>query len=73
MPKSDLISDQLRAALAADKRSLYLIAKEANVPRSAVCRFASGERSLGLETAAALAESLGLRLVQNRRRAARKT
>lgn len=69
----DLISDQLRAALAADKRSLYAIAAAANVPRSAVCRYASGERSISLETAAALAEALGLRLVQNRRRTARKT
>lgn len=65
----DLISDQLRAALADDGRSLYEIAAAADVPRNSLSEFVAGTRqSLALPTVDRVAKALGLRLVQTRRR-----
>ncbi len=57
------VSDQLRDALSkAD--SLYELAKEAEVDRSVLSRFMSGERTLTLTTVDKLAKVLKLRLVR---------
>lgn len=67
MSKALTISDQLRDALRAEKRSLYELAAEAKVPRQCLSRFVNGGRSLSLETLDAVAGVLGLKLIQTRR------
>lgn len=64
----DRISDQLREMLAKEPGSLHTIAKAAGVPASVLSRFAGGVRGLNLESVDKLAKSLGIRLVQTRRR-----
>jgi len=62
--RTSLISDQLRIAIVA-YGSGYALAAAAGVHRSVVCRFLAG-RSVTVDTVDALAEVLGLRLVQSR-------
>jgi DNA-binding phage protein len=62
-----LIRD-LRKAIEADSRTINAIAVEAGLSAAAVWRFVQGERSLSLESAAALAETLGMQLKQRRGR-----
>lgn len=65
----DLISDQLRKAVVDDGRSIFAIARAADVPRSCLSDFVSGSRpSLSLMTIDQVAPVLGLRLVATRRR-----
>ncbi len=53
----------IRTAIERDPRSLYAIAKAAELPYSTVHRFATMERTeLGLRTASALCDTLGLEL-----------
>jgi DNA-binding phage protein len=66
----NLISDQLREALAREP-SLYGLAAEAKISRQSLSRFVAGGRGLTLESVDRVAEALGLRLVQGRRRAKR--
>ncbi len=66
---SDSLIRALRAAIEADKRSLYRLAKDAELPYGTVHRFARKERTeLGLRTASALCDALGLHLTKRRRR-----
>ncbi len=52
----------LRDAIQADPRTINAIAVEAGLSAAAVWRFVQGERGLSLESAAALADTLGLQL-----------
>jgi plasmid maintenance system antidote protein VapI len=52
----------LRDAMVRHEQSLYGIAKSSGVEYSALLRFRAGERGLTLETAAKLADYLGLEL-----------
>lgn len=56
----------LLAALEADGRSAYQIARAAGVAPGVVTRFKRRERDVSLVTAAALAEVLGLSLVPSK-------
>ncbi|MBN2559407.1 MAG: helix-turn-helix domain-containing protein [Phycisphaerae bacterium] len=68
MPKDSLIR-AIRAAIAKDPRSLYRLAKDAGLPYGTVHRFATKERTeLGLRTASAICDALGLHLTKRRRR-----
>ena len=67
--KRNMLADALRVAIAADERTLYAIAKTAKLPYSTIHRFATMERTdLGLRTASALCEVLGLELRLARRK-----
>ena len=57
----------LLAALDADGRSAYEIARAAGVAPGVVTRFKRRERDVSLVTAAALADVLGLSLVPSKR------
>lgn len=62
---SDSLIRAIRTAIENDERSLYAIAKAANLSYSTVHRFATHERTeLGLRTASALCDALGLQLVK---------
>lgn len=58
---SSLVND-LRAAIESSELSRYAIAKQAEVPESALSYFMSGQRSLTLDTASKIASVLGLGL-----------
>lgn len=56
------LSEALRKAIRECGKSVYQIAKEANVSPIVISRFLSGERDIRLATADKLAESLSLTL-----------
>lgn len=56
------INDALKAAIKASKLTHYAVAKLASCTPSQVDRFMAGERSLSLDTAAAIAAALSLEL-----------
>ncbi len=56
------LSDTLRAAIRRSGKSLYQIAKDANVSQIVISRFLSGERDIRMETADRLAEALELKV-----------
>jgi hypothetical protein len=60
----------LRKAVKEDPRTINAIAVEAGLLAAAVWRFVQGERGLSFESAAALAETLGLELKPRRSRKA---
>lgn len=57
-------SDALRAAVKADGRSLYAIAKAADVSLQMLTRWLNGERGLRLDSADKLAAALGVTFPQ---------
>jgi hypothetical protein len=56
------LSTALREAIRSSEKSVYQIAKAANMSQIVVSRFVSGERDIRMETADRLAEVLGLKL-----------
>ncbi|HET6324818.1 MAG TPA: helix-turn-helix domain-containing protein [Planctomycetaceae bacterium] len=52
----------LRKAIKDDPRTINALAVDAGVPVPTLSRFVQGERSMTLDSAAALAEALGLEL-----------
>ncbi len=68
-------SETLRAAIEADKRSRYLLARESGVTQASLCRFMDGTRGLTTATLDRLVPVLGLALTQTprRRKPCRKT
>jgi transcriptional regulator with XRE-family HTH domain len=62
------IIGRLKAAIEASGESRYALSCKSGVLQSAVSRFMSGERSLSLESAARLADALGLELRPKRSR-----
>jgi hypothetical protein len=56
------LSEDLREAIRRSGKSVYQIAKAANVSQIVVSRFLSGERDIRMETADRLAEVLDLKL-----------
>lgn len=56
------ITDELRAALKADGRTLEEIARAAGTFPANLSRFATGKKTLVLETAEKLADVLGVKL-----------
>ncbi len=56
------LSKALREAIRSSDKSVYQIAKAADVSQIVVSRFLSGERDIRMETADRLAEVLGLKL-----------
>jgi DNA-binding phage protein len=58
----------LRDAIKADPRTINAIAVEAGLSAAAVWRFVQGKRSLSLDSAAALVETLNLELTSRSKR-----
>ena len=56
------LSEDLRLAIRRSGKSVYQIAKAANVSQIVVSRFLSGERDIRMETADRLAEALDVKL-----------
>ena len=56
------LDDQLRFAIATSGKTQYALAKEIGVVNGVLSRFMNFERDIRLETAAKLAEALGLSL-----------
>ena len=56
------LSDALRQAIRNSDKSVYQIAKEADLSQIVISRFLSGERDIRMATADKLAEVLGLKL-----------
>lgn len=64
--RSSPVSDQLRHVIAGRGLSPHAVASAAGVAPSALSRFVRGERGLTLQSVDAVAEVLGLRLVEVR-------
>ena len=62
------LEEALRAAIVADGRTLYAIAKDAGLKQIQVARFMRGERSLGLPIAGRLCDVLRLELRPEKRK-----
>jgi transcriptional regulator with XRE-family HTH domain len=60
------LPDQIRAAIAADGRTVYAIAKAAGLEQRTLGRFANGERDLTGERLGRLMAALGLRVVKGK-------
>ena len=67
-----MLSNELKAAIAASGKSAYSLGHEAGVRPEIITRFLSGERDLRLETAGKIAAVLGQELRQAKRVTARK-
>ena len=64
----DTLIRVLRAAILQDPRTLYRLAKDAGLPYGTVHRFATKKRTeLGLRTASAICDALGLILTKRKR------
>ena len=68
MAKSQPLSEQLRAALAAKGDSLYVVSRETGIPYTTLHRFAAAGGSMRMASADKLAAYLGVRLVVDERR-----
>jgi transcriptional regulator with XRE-family HTH domain len=66
------LPDQIRAAIAADGRTVYAIAKAAGLEQRTLGRFANGERDLTSERLGRLMAALGLRVTKSKTRVKRK-
>ena len=62
-----VISTALRNLLTSGEHSLFAVARDSGVPLSSLTRFASGERDLKLASVDAVADVLGLKLVETGR------
>jgi transcriptional regulator with XRE-family HTH domain len=62
------LPDQIRAAIAADGRTVYAIAKAAGLEQRTLGRFANGERDLTSERLGRLMAALGLRITKDETR-----
>jgi plasmid maintenance system antidote protein VapI len=62
-PDFSVLSEPLRQAISASRKSVRLLAKEAKVSEVILQQFINGERDLRLATAERLAHFLGLKLV----------
>lgn len=71
-PPMSETADALREAILASGETRYAIAKRAGLAESQLARLMSGERSLSLESAEALARALGLRIELTRPKRRRK-
>jgi transcriptional regulator with XRE-family HTH domain len=67
MNKRANIETQLRQAILSAKLSRYAISKLSGVSQAVLSRFVTGGRTLTLETAAKLADALGLELSPRRK------
>jgi transcriptional regulator with XRE-family HTH domain len=67
MPTPQTLSDQVRAAVKAWPSTRAELARVAGVDPTALSRFASGERGLGIPDLDKLARALGLRVVPTAR------
>lgn len=67
MARPDILSRTLRAAILADGRTCYRLAKDSGVNSAILGRFLRAERSLTLPVASRLCEALGLELRPTRR------
>lgn len=57
------ITDQLRESIKQSEMSNWKLAQVAKVDKGLISRFMAGERDLMLETAAKIADALGMELV----------
>lgn len=63
------MTETIRAAISKDKRSLYRLAKDCELPYATIHRFATRERTaINLVTAERMCEALGLELRPVRRK-----
>jgi ribosome-binding protein aMBF1 (putative translation factor) len=62
-PIPDSLSEALKRAIQESGRTVYQIAKEAQVSQIMISRFLSGERDIRMATADKLANALGLKLI----------
>jgi ribosome-binding protein aMBF1 (putative translation factor) len=65
--------ERIRAALAADPRTIYELAKLTGLQRIKLTKFRDGEKSLNLDSAAKLATVLGFELVKKKRPASKRS
>ena len=61
--KATKVSDQIRAAIESSGLTMYRIAQETGIHKSALSRFMSGERGLSTTALDILGEFLGLEIV----------
>ena len=66
--KTIKVSDQIRAAIETSDASVYRIARETDIDKSALSRFMSGERGLSTTALDALGEFLELEIVVRKKR-----
>ena len=66
--RMDHVSKAVHDAIRASGLSQYRIADDANVARSQLSRFMSGERGLSIECLIRVADALGLEIVVRQRR-----
>ena len=66
--KAKKVSDQIRAAIESSGVSIYRIAAETGIDKSALSRFMSGERGLSTTALDSLGEFLGLEIVVRKRK-----
>ena len=66
MPTKTSFSQQLRAAIQNDGRSLYAIAVDSGLPRSQISRFMNGKRGLTSASLDKLIEVLEIDLTKRR-------
>ena len=62
------LPDQIRAAMVADGRTVYAIAKAAGLEQRTLGRFVNGERDLTGERLGRLMAALGLRITKSKTR-----
>tara|TARA_R100000149_G_C5850727_1_gene119509 strand:- start:30 stop:218 length:189 start_codon:yes stop_codon:yes gene_type:complete len=58
-----MISDQLKTAIKQSEMSNWKLAQVAKIDQGVISRFMAGDRDLRLETAAKIANALGMELV----------
>ena len=58
-----MISDQLKTAIKQSEMSNWKLAQVAKIDQGVISRFMAGDRDLMLETAAKIANALGMELV----------
>ena len=62
------LEKQLKTAIAKSGLSVYRLAKDSGVSQPVLCRFVNGQRGITLATASRLVETLGLELVEKKRK-----
>lgn len=66
------LEEQLKTAIAKSGLSVYRLAKDSGVSQPVLCRFVNGQRGITLATASKLVETLGLELVEKKRKPEKK-
>ncbi len=62
------LEKQIRMAIKKSGYSIYKLAKESGVSQPVLCRFMNGKRGITLATASKLADTLGLKLILEKKK-----